>query len=95
MIHIVHLHYQQPLSEVEKHVGNHRKFLDRGYASGLFLASGPLDPKTGGIILATGDLKDVKKLLEEDPYYTNDIAAYEYMSFNPVKHQDLIAQCLK
>ena len=95
MIHIIHLHYQKPLEEVAKHLVEHRLFLDQGYQKGLFLASGPLDPKTGGIIIATGNLDDIKKLLEKDPYNTHNLAAYEFMSFDPVKHDKIISQWLK
>lgn len=49
---IVILNYIQPLSAIEAHLDEHRRFLDRHHATGHFLASGPQLPRTGGVILA-------------------------------------------
>ena len=48
---IVLLTYKLPLAEVERHLAAHREYLDRQYAAGTFLCSGPQNPRTGGVIL--------------------------------------------
>ena len=49
---LITLRYLQPLEEVERHLEAHRAYLRQGYAQGVFLASGRLEPRTGGVILA-------------------------------------------
>ena len=84
--HIITINYTAPLEAVEKIREKHRNFLDRGYALGLFIASGPNNLRTGGIILAYGNLDEIKALLQEDPFITEKVASYSYHSFDPVKH---------
>lgn len=73
---IVDLTYQVPLEAVEPHMAEHMSFLDRGYAEGLFLASGRKVPRTGGVILARAASRDaLDAFLEEDPFKRHAIAA--------------------
>ena len=46
---IILLTYKLPLAEVERHLAAHREYLDRQYAAGTFLCSGPQNPRTGRI----------------------------------------------
>lgn len=83
---IVLLHYIQPLSAIEAHLEAHRRFLDRHYATGRFLASGPQNPRTGGVILAKGtSRKELDDVLAEDPFYREQIASYQVVEFEPTK----------
>jgi len=45
---VLMVNYAKPLAEIDKHQEAHRRFLDEGYAGGIFLASGPRVPRTGG-----------------------------------------------
>lgn len=93
---IVHLTYIAPLNEVDKYLQAHREFLDYHYKQGLLLASGPIKPRTGGIIIAlTQDLKAVENIFKSDPYYLADIAKYEFIAFTPVKHRDELKDLIK
>lgn len=84
---IVQLTYVAPLSEVDKYLQIHREFLDYYYKQGLFIASGPKKPRTGGIIIAaTQDKAQLETIFEQDPYYKAEIATYEFIEFTPVKH---------
>lgn len=88
---IVHLNYKAPLSEVDKYLQAHRDFLDYHYQKGLFLASGPRKPRTGGVLIAMSANRDeLEQVLQNDPYYLADIAEYEIVEFTPVKHRDEI-----
>ena len=83
---IVILHYIQPLSEIETHLEAHRTYLDRHYAAGHFVASGPQIPRTGGVILAKGlDGHQLDEILAEDPFYREKVATYQVIAFNPIK----------
>jgi uncharacterized protein YciI len=83
---IVLLHYTQPLAVIEAHLEEHRSFLDRHYAAGRFLASGPQVPRTGGVILVkSSSREELDGVLAEDPFYREQVATYQVIEFNPTK----------
>ncbi len=92
---IVELTYKAPIGEVDKYLSAHREFLDYYYKQGLFLASGPQKPRTGGILIAlTTDKKHLESVLECDPYHLADIADYRLIEFTPVKHREEIGSLI-
>ena len=50
---LVLLTYLQPLDAVDACLAEHREYLQRHYAAGVFQLSGPRQPRDGGVILAT------------------------------------------
>jgi len=79
---VVTLRYVKPLEEVEQSLAAHRKWLDDNYALGLFLASGPRLPRTGGVILAQAESEEVlRRELAKDPFCTQGLAEYEVIQF--------------
>lgn len=85
---IISLSYKKPLEAVEAHLTAHRAFLDYYYQKGIFILSGPKNPRTGGIILANVKTREkLEKIIQEDPFYQHDIAEYEMLEFTPTKHQ--------
>lgn len=88
---IITLTYKAPISEVDTYLQAHREFLDYHYKQGLFLASGPMKPRTGGVLIAlTTDRAHLESVLQQDPYHLADIADYQLIAFTPVKHRDEI-----
>ncbi|PFZ05990.1 GTP cyclohydrolase [Bacillus pseudomycoides] len=86
---IVLLKYVKPLSVVEDFLKEHVDFLDKHYKEGNFIFSGRRDPRIGGVILVNLDNETtVQKVLEEDPFYKNQIAEYELIKFTPTKYAD-------
>lgn len=86
MIFVIILSYKKTLNEVERHLNDHRQFLDKYYASGNFFCSGPQNPRTGGIILCKAkNREEIDPIIKEDPFFINDIASYEVIEFNPMK----------
>jgi uncharacterized protein YciI len=93
---IVKLTYIAPLSEVDKYLKSHREFLEYHYMQGLFLASGPMTPREGGILIALGDDKEgLEKVLQQDPYHMAEITSYEVIEFTPVKYRQELKGLLK
>lgn len=83
---IAELRYLVPLERVAEVVGRHREFLDQGYRRGWFLASGPKNPKTGGLIVARAPgLAELREFLASDPFAVEGIAEYSFAEFEPVK----------
>jgi uncharacterized protein YciI len=89
---IIELTYQKPLSEIEKQLLAHREWLDQYYAQGLFIASGPKQPRDGGIIIALMDKEAATKLIVEDPFYQHGLAHYKITEFEPVKYCKELAE---
>ena len=86
-MYIVSLNYIKEVSEVEKHLEEHIKFLEKYYEMGKFICSGRKNPRTGGVILLNAEsLSEVEKIILEDPFNTNGIAEYEITEFFPTKY---------
>ncbi len=83
---IIKITYLAELEEIDKYLQAHRDFLDFHYKSSQFLASGPMSPRTGGIIIAVGnDKAKIEEIFEQDPYNKAGVASYEVIEFTAVK----------
>ncbi|MDR3501898.1 MAG: YciI family protein [Legionella sp.] len=93
---VVQLTYLVPAMEVDKYLSAHREFLDYYYKQGLLVASGPMKPRTGGIIIAaTNDRAYIESIFKQDPYYLAEIASYEFIEFTPVMHRDELKELIQ
>lgn len=79
--------YRKPLEEVLKHLDEHRAYLRGLKQKGTLIASGPMEPRNGGIILlrlpdgaADAELLAVR---DGDPYVKHAVAQYELLSWMP------------
>lgn len=87
---VIEVTYKQPMEKVDTYLAEHRAFLETGYQQDYFIASGPQNPRTGGIILSQlQDRKQLEGILHRDPFHIHNIAEYRIIEFNPVKfHKD-------
>ncbi len=86
---IVIVNYKKPMSVVEQYLAAHREFLDRHFATGVIITSGPQVPRTGGIyMLRTTDREAAERLVAQDPFYVQEIADYKIIEFTPTKFAD-------
>lgn len=93
---IIQLTYLVPIHEVEKYTQAHREFLDYYYKQGLLLVSGPMKPRTGGIIIAlTKDRSLLDNILQQDPYYLAEIADYQLIEFSPIRHREELQELIQ
>lgn len=84
---IIELTYIKSLDEIDKHLAEHRLFLDKGYTKNYFVVSGPKHPRRGGIIIS--QLKDrvqLENIIKKDPFYIHGVADYKIIEFNPTKY---------
>lgn len=78
------LTYKKPLSEVDRFLAAHREYLAKHYAAGDFIASGPQNPRVGGVIMMKADGRTaVDAIITEDPFHINGIADYQIVEFVP------------
>jgi uncharacterized protein YciI len=87
---VLDLHYVGELSEIDALLEPHRDYLARGYDAGVFLASGRKEPRTGGIILATGDRASIEAVVRTDPFAVHGVATYEITEFLPTMTAPLL-----
>ncbi|WP_299573128.1 YciI family protein [uncultured Leptotrichia sp.] len=86
-MYIVSLNYIKEVSEVEKYLEEHVKFLEKYYEMEKFICSGRKNPRTGGVILLNAEsLAEVESIILEDPFNANEIAEYEITEFFPTKY---------
>ena len=83
------LTYKKPLSEVDKYLQAHRDYLAEHYAAGDFIASGPRNPRIGGVIMIkAADREAVNAIISQDPFNINGIADYQIVEFTPTMFCD-------
>lgn len=79
---LVELTYNAPLEQVDALLEAHIGFLDQAYAAGVFLLSGRKQPRTGGIILARADSRQLlDQWLAQDPFWQAGVAQYRVTEF--------------
>jgi uncharacterized protein YciI len=81
---VVDLTYKVPMERIQAVLEAHMAFVRRCYDAGMFIASGPKEPRTGGIVIAkAADEASLRTLLAEDPFVTEDLVAVTLTPFRP------------
>jgi uncharacterized protein YciI len=81
---IVTLTYLKPVDEIDALMHEHVEWLKKGYADGLFIASGRQVPRVGGVILArSGDEPGLRAALARDPFVVHGAARCDLVEFTP------------
>ncbi len=89
------LTYKKPLEEVDRFLKAHRDYLAEHYAAGDFIASGPQNPRIGGVIMIkAANREDVNTIISQDPFNINGIADYQIVEFTPTMFCDKSLQTL-
>jgi uncharacterized protein YciI len=82
------IRYRRPLEEVLTALDPHRAYLRGLQERGLLIASGPLDPWTGGaLLLRVPDESPhaaLDRIRDEDPYTRKGFVQYEIWPWKPV-----------
>ena len=85
---LVELTYIAPMEILDEIVAEHRKFLQTGYDQGWLLMSGPMNPRTGGVVIARApSMQEIQAFFFNDPYHQHQAATYKFIEFNPVMYQ--------
>jgi len=82
------MRYRRPIDDVVANTDDHRAYLRSLFDRGTLLASGPLDPRNGGLLLLHVPDNDPQRALDDvrdgDPFWQRGIAQYELLVWNPV-----------
>ena len=81
------IRYRRPLEEVLVHQDAHRAYLRGLKDKGLLIASGPMNPRFGGLVLfrvPDDDAKVLDTIRDGDPFFQSGVAQYEMIGWAPV-----------
>jgi len=79
---VVSIDYKVDFDQIDPLIDEHMAFLEKYYAEGLFLVSGRKEPRTGGVIIVKNAARhDVEKIIQEDPFYREQVADYHITEF--------------
>ena len=79
---IINLNYIVPLEELDQHMAAHVKYLNKYYKADVFIMSGRKVPRTGGIIIAQADSKEIiEQIIADDPFYQHKLAEFTITEF--------------
>lgn len=81
---VVTLTYVKSLDVVDGLLAEHIRYLQGNYARGLFVLSGPQQPRVGGLILARAESRQaLQEILALDPFSREGAARYDVIEFTP------------
>ena len=91
-MYVVLLRYPNP-EAAEPYREDHRAFIKRAVEQGRILVSGPMEPRIGGVIVATASTRaEVDALIDEDPYHQAGVAMHEPIEFKALNGTALTAR---
>ncbi len=62
----------------------HKRWVERGFADGVFALVGSLQPSTGGAVLAHGvSRSDLEARVNEDPFVIENVVSAEILEITP------------
>lgn len=89
---VVILTYKAPLTVIDQHLAAHRDYLKKCYAKHQLIASGPQNPRTGGVLLSPLTARsEIDALIAQDPFHHHGVADYQIIEFTPVLHDPQFA----
>ncbi len=88
------IRYRLALEDVLLHVDEHRAYLRELKAAGTLIASGPVEPRHGGVLLLRvpddGAARALDAIRDDDPFSKRGIAQYELLPWAPVIGNDAL-----
>lgn len=89
---IVLLRFGENKAEAGRFMEAHNAWIARGFADGVFVLLGSLQPKAGGAILARGVTRpQLCARVDEDPFVAERIASAEILEVTPSRADDRLA----
>lgn len=84
MLYFVTLIYARPADDIKAHLTTHRDWLDEQVRAGRILVAGPLDDRSGGVLLADcADRVALDAMLALDSFQVHDLVETRVQAFQP------------
>lgn len=81
---IVLLKFSRNKGQAGQFMDGHKKWIERGFDDGVFLAVGSLTPSLGGGILAHNtSLSELERRVNDDPFVAEHIVSAEILELEP------------
>ncbi|MET7383022.1 YciI family protein [Streptomyces sp. NPDC005526] len=83
-MYVIVFRYRVPLERIDALREAHYTHPEGVFARGLARLAGPLEPRTGGLVLADGPRSAIEAAVASDPFVTSGSATAEILAFRPV-----------
>jgi len=71
-------------ARADQFVEGHKEWIKRGFADGVFLMVGSIEPDLGGGIMAHNiSLPDLQSRVSDDPFVAQDVVSAEILKITP------------
>lgn len=89
---VVLLRFSANKGQAGQFMAGHKAWIERGFADGVFLLAGSLQPSSGGGIVAHNtSLPDLESRVNEDPFVAEDVVRAEILEVSPSRADDRLS----
>ncbi|MCA6058843.1 hypothetical protein HUF18_03580 [Thalassolituus sp. ST750PaO-4] len=89
---IVLLRFSQNKAQAAAFMDGHNEWLRQGFADGIFLLAGSLQPGLGGALIAHGITRDaLEARVNQDPFVAENIVSAEILDIDPKKTDERLS----
>lgn len=91
-MYVVLLRFAEGRSAAPTHLAGHNEWLERGFADGVFVLAGSIQPAQGGAIVAHGaSAQDLQARVAADPFVSEGVVRAEIIEITPGRVDDRLA----
>lgn len=92
MLFIATLTYRRTPEDMEPHLDAHRDWLAANTRAGRIVAAGPLEPRSGGLVIAhCTDRSELDRMLAQDPFVIHRLVDVGVQGFAPALRHEAFA----
>lgn len=83
---VIQLRFSTNRANAGQFMDGHNAWLKDGFAKGIFLLAGTIQPKLGGAIFAhNSTIEQIQAFVKEDPFVAEGVVAAEIIEITPSK----------
>lgn len=81
---LIVLRFSDNKAAVAEHMQAHNAWIAKGFADGVFVLTGSVEPKQGGAVLACNTARaEIEKRVAEDPFVAGNVVTAEIIEISP------------
>ena len=89
---IVQLKFSSNKAQAAQFMEGHNAWIKRGFADGVFLLAGSLQPKLGGAVMAHNtSLSELQSRVGEDPFVAENVVSADIIEITPAKADERLS----